>query len=421
MKFLKTRKRKILLIVLGVLVVFHLFFRFYELEKRSQFTWDQVDNAWHAKNLLVNHQFPLVGMPAKQDSGVSIGPAYYYFVTFFYWVTNLDPIASPIIAGISSVISASVLFLATRKIFNTKVAVISLFINTFSFYLISMDRIQWPVNFIAPVGLLIYLSLFQISKGKTKYIILLLFLLGLSTHIHFTSIFYFAIVLLYIPFFPRNKKSLKYLSYGFPLFLVWLTPFFVNVVNKSNSMNLISFYNQNSIGFHLRRVMQVTEVASYEAGQLWGVKSLEFIKYLILPVFVALYYIKNKAKSYPFLYLNLLWFVIPLFGLAMFKGELTPYYFALYRYVAIGLFSYVVYRIFLFKPNVAVPVTVTFAIIFAVINTSQFLNYKVEGLERVKKITYKNFKESRGNEFIYGAGESYLYYFYERKYYGWTK
>ena len=86
-------------LILGILFVFHVFFRFYGFEEKHGFSWDQVDNAWAAKNILVEHKFPLVGMVAKQNSGFYIGPMYYYYVAFFYLLTNLDPIASVFIAG----------------------------------------------------------------------------------------------------------------------------------------------------------------------------------------------------------------------------------------------------------------------------------------------------------------------------------
>ena len=134
----KILQRKLWVILIMIFAV-HLFFRFYQLEERNPFGWDQVDNAWAAKNIIVEHKWPLVGMVAKQNTGFYIGPLYYYFIAPFYWIFNLDPIASPIAAGITSIVSFFVLFFITKKLFSFNVALMASFINTVSFFTISAD------------------------------------------------------------------------------------------------------------------------------------------------------------------------------------------------------------------------------------------------------------------------------------------
>ena len=91
-------KNKVWVIFLLILII-HSFFRFYQLGTRSPFGWDQVDNAWAAQNIIVNHKFPLLGFQAKLNSGIFIGPLYYYLITPFYFLTGLDPVASGVFAG----------------------------------------------------------------------------------------------------------------------------------------------------------------------------------------------------------------------------------------------------------------------------------------------------------------------------------
>jgi len=121
------RKSRYLIIFLIILAV-HSFFRFYQLDSRSPFGWDQVDNAWAAKDIIVDHKLPLVGMQAKLNTGFFIGPLYYYLIAPFYFLTNLDPIASGIFAGLTSVFTLSVIFMIVKRIFNEKVSLIACFI-----------------------------------------------------------------------------------------------------------------------------------------------------------------------------------------------------------------------------------------------------------------------------------------------------
>src|SRR6266568_2669914 len=116
----KNRKWIILFLIFGL----ELFLRFYQIEERNPFGSDQVDNAWAAKNLIVNHRVPLVGMVAKGNSGFYIGPVYYYLISIVYWLTNLDPIASGIFAGITGIFTFWVIFFVTRKLFSFSTALI---------------------------------------------------------------------------------------------------------------------------------------------------------------------------------------------------------------------------------------------------------------------------------------------------------
>lgn len=412
-------KKPTFLIFLSLFVI-HLFFRFYELEHRAQFTWDQVDNAWNAKNIIINHEYPLVGMPVKQNTGFFIGPFYYYYVAFFYFLTDLDPIASPIIAGVTSIFTLFTLFFISKKLFNSSVALISTFIYTFSFYFIEMDRIQWPVNFIPAISLIIFYLLLRIINGEYKKIPILALVLGISFHIHFTSLFYFIFIFLCLPFFPRSKKTIYYYLISIPLLFVWIVPTIIYIFNGSQShKTFFDYYIENSHGFHLRRVMQVIPIQFLEAELILKTQFLSALKYLVVPIFSALFYFKlGKKKSFKFLYLYAIWFVVPLILLSMFRGDLTPYYFSLLRFIVIISFSFIVFQLLSLKNRYLKILLAVLAIVFAYQNIVTFANFKIKSLYDYKNETYKNFMQSKGYEFTYGAPHTYLYYFYEYKYYG---
>src|SRR5581483_1157774 len=219
------------ILVLFVLFAFHVFLRFYQIEIRNQFTWDQVDNAWAAKDILVDHKLPLLGMVAKQNTNFYIGPLYYYLITPFYWFSNLDPIASGIFAGISSIVTFFVIFFVVKKTFSTEVALVAVFIHTFAMYIIELDRIQWPINFVAPVSLLIFFFLRKVMLGEVKYVYPLFIFLGISFHLNFTAVYFPIIILLSLPFFPKTRKMLINLLLALPTFFIWLVP---NIIAESS-------------------------------------------------------------------------------------------------------------------------------------------------------------------------------------------
>ena len=181
-------------------------------------------------------------MVAKGNSGIYIGPFYYYLISIIYFLTNLNPIASGIIAGLTSIFTFWVLYYITKKIFNTKVAIFAVFINTVLYLGISFDKVQWPVAFVPSFSLIIFYLLYKVLMGDVKKIIPLAIVAGLAFSVHFTAIFFPLIIILSLPLFPRTKQSLKYILISLPLFLVWLIPNFIYQIQQSSANSVAASY-----------------------------------------------------------------------------------------------------------------------------------------------------------------------------------
>ena len=400
-------KNKFLILVL-IIFACEVFLRFYEIEQRNPFGYDQVDNAWAAKNIIVNHWYPLVGMVAKANSGIYIGPAYYYLISIFYFFTKLNPIASGLFAGVTSIFTFWVLYFVTKKIFNNQVTIIALIINTFCLNAIIFDRIQWPVNLIPPVSLLIFYFLYKVILGEARYMIPLALATGFMFNVHFTAIFFPIIILLCLPFFPRRLETLKYAAISIPLFFVWIIPNAIYmVINKTSSGN-ISYVNTYYHGFHLKRVMQIVGDAFVQFDPYVLFDWLKKIKLIFPIVFLIVYFKKNSSDDkFKFLYLIILWFVVPWFIFAIYSGEISDYYFAANRFIVLLILSYLICSVWLIKNRVAKAVVTIFLFVYIMYNLFNFFPYKDVGLlERGK-----NVNEGRRIEFQVGVPESYLYYY----------
>lgn len=424
-EFILRNKFSILLVLIFTL---HIFFRFYELEGRAQFTWDQVDNAWVSKNMIINHKFPLLGMVAKQDTGVFIGPAYYYLATFFYLIFDLDPIASPTLAGVTSIFTFFILFYITKRLFSLNIALMAVFIHTVSFHVIGLDRVQWPVNFIAPISLIIFYALYNIILGNAKYLLLLSFILGLSFHIHFTSVLYLLIILLSLPltfFINKNlfksKELLRYSLLSIPLFLIWFVPNIIAQIQYKNeyTTNFYNFIQSLYHGIHLKRILQVAKEAFIEFEAIFTFPMLKILKYLPLPLFSIIYFFeKTTKKRFILVYLTLLWFLVPWLVFSVYRGEISNYYFSLTRPFVMIILSYITFRLFQMRgifPKMAV-IAVLFY--YSYQNMHQFFTAKYQGLDFYKKKMFLEAKYEEKHQFTYGAPESYLFYYYTRKLYG---
>lgn len=409
-------KHKNLIIFLTIFAL-SLFLRFYQLDLRNPFGWDQVDNAWVAQNMIVNHKFPLLGMVAKQNSGIFIGHIYYYLVALFYWIFNLNPIASGVFAGVTSIFTFLVLFYVVKKIFSLEVALIAVFINTVAFYGIVFDRVQWPVNFIPSIALIIFFSLYKIIIGNPRFILLLAIAFGFSLHIHITAIYFPIIILLCLPFFPRTKKAIKHIFLSIPILLFFLFPtLFAFLQNAGHASDAINYGNTYFHGFHLKRVMQLTNDALIQFEPFFTFSLLKPLKFVLVPLFIFVYLFKSLLKEKLALcYLVILWFIIPWFVLSTYSGEISDYYFATSRFIALLIIAYLLKKIFSFNNWIPKVILSCFLIYYTVFNVSNFFSYREGGIYQRSKKVFKAIEKGKKIGFQEGVSESYLYYYYMRE------
>ncbi len=416
-KHLKSLLKSKVFWIVSVIFLFELFLRFYQMDLKSPFGYDQVDNAWAAKSIVADHKLPLVGMVAKGNSGIYIGPAYYYLISIIYWITNLNPIASGIFAGLTSIFTFWVIFYVSKKLFSLEVAIIAVFINTFVFPAIIFDRVQWPVNLIPGVSLLIFYLLYRITQKDIKKIILLALFVGFSFSVHFTSIFYPIIIILTLPFFPRNKETLKYILLALPLFLLWLVPNIIyQLRQESSGSNFTSYFYNNFHGFHLRRVIQLAGDGLIQFNPYLFADKLTQLKFIVFPLFFIIYLYKSVSREkLIFCYLVLLWFIVPWFIFATYSGEITDYYFSFNRFIALMIISYFFAQVWMIKNIIPKAVVIIVLFYIAVTNVIAYLPYKDAGLVKREKTVLDAIEQGKRIEFQQGVPESYLYYYFMRQ------
>lgn len=417
-KYLKWIEKNKWILFVGLIFLFQLFFAVYNLSIKIPFSYDQVDNAWAAKNIIVNHELPLVGMVAKANSNVYIGPLYYYFIAFFYWIFNLSPLASQAISAVSNIFIFGVIFYVFKKLFSIKFAVIALLINTFSFNILILSSIQWPVQLLPAVSLIIFYFLYKSLLGDIKKLIPLAIFTGIAFNLHFTAIFFPIIILLTLPFFPRNKETLKYILYSLPLFLIWIIPNAVYmIVNKAANSQATSYFSTYFHGFHLTRMIQIIGDAFIQFDPYLTLDWLKPFKLLIFPLFFVIYGFRSLTKERKiFLYLFFLWFMVPWLIFTTYAGEISDYYFIINRFLVLIIVTYFVYLVWELKFIVFKIAVVIFFVIYCYSNTLNFLPHKDPGnlSEREKKVKIE-VDANRRIEFQQGAPESYLYWYHMQK------
>ena len=397
-----------------ILFLIFMFLRFFDLETRAVFGFDQITNSWVMKNMILDGKRPLLGMVAKGNSGFYIGPAYYYLLSVFYWFFDLDPIAGMVFAGVVSCVTFWVLYMVANRIFGDHIAVISLFIYTCSCAVIESNRIPWPVVFIPLTSLLTFFCLYRVLQGKTRYLILLATVIGFAFHTHFTAVYYVVIVLLCAPFIFAKKNGLKHSVIATPFFLFWLIP---NIISEFQTHfgygnNMAGYLQTYFHGFHLVRVSQLINDAVIEFEAVLFFKQLRFLHIIIPIIFILLVSLYEKGKRSAVLLLFFLWIIIPWFVMATYRGEISDYYFIITQPIAVITLAYLSYwiiRLPCYIPGIALCI---FGLYWASANIQRYLTTSFSKMSEYRETAKKAVRENRKIEFSEWVPEPYLYELY---------
>lgn len=329
--------KKFDLLVVIVCTVF-LFFRFFNLQNRIVFDWDQETLAYQMRNLILHHDIFLIGHRATDVKGFYFGPYYEYLQVPFFFLANLNPFAL-----LYSIVTINIAFLmlayfVVKKLFDQAIALGFIFIWAVNSTLISYDITMWaPI--IIPIGMLgTYYLLSEIyNKGSLKNWIILGLWLGFFTQVH--SLF-FAVDLFAASFLthllmtkPKQREKLftKVLLLGgsaslftLPLVLFDLKHDFLNLrlvfeyffhrtqgqVKFGESLQVFTNFMNPLIPFnnlYLTGLFYFTFLGLliYQVRKAKGYHQSFYVASLVLWISTALVYLKftQRPSEYYFLYL----------------------------------------------------------------------------------------------------------------------
>lgn len=403
--------------VAGIAIAFavFIFFRFYQFEERLVIGFDQTIHAWVIKDMLVDHKFPLVGMAAKGNSGVFIGPAYYYLLAGFYALTNLHPIAAGYSASIMSTLTAIVLFLTVKKMFSERIAIIALGITAFSYNVIFSDRLAGPVNLLPLTSILIFYLWYKILLGDIKVLPVLAAVIGFAFHLHVTAVFYIFISLACLPKLIKQKVRLKTLAISLGVFLLWFLPNIISnfIHNNQEAITVINFINQFYHGVHLQRILQLLPDAFIEFESILQLGSWSMLRYGFIPLFILLTWrFEERKKAQTVIYMTLLWYFIPWLVLSTFRGEISNYYFAITRAPSLIAIAYIINKALVSRKWLIICPVVVFIAVFAMKNSRIFFRTNDKNFIKQKAQARSYIDAEKRMDFKEGIAESYLYFYY---------
>ena len=220
-----SKNRKIIVqnIILAIMLAGGLFVRWYRLGDLLGFYYDQGRDAMVIRKLFTERKFFLVG-PVTGLDGIFLGPTLYYLLAPFYSLGKGNPVAP---AMFLSALHLPVIYLLFRL--GKKVSVftgfLAAFIYSFSQPIFWLNRwLSNPPPVMLGSSLLIY-SLYKITKGASKYWLLVAVAIGFSLQFEVASaIFFIPAVLVFLSWQWQNRPPVKTAAVAIFIFLSSLLP-----------------------------------------------------------------------------------------------------------------------------------------------------------------------------------------------------
>lgn len=217
-------------LILLFIILSALFLRLYKINSLVSFIGDQGWFFISARDLILNHTIPLVGITSSH-LWLHQGPLWTYIVSVLFLIFNFNPIAPFYFTALIDVITVILIYKVSKRVFSFKTAFFASSLYAFSPLVILSSREAYHTSLIPFFIILLFYSIHKWIKGDIKYFpfailnIFILYNLELQTSV---LIILFLTILIYgyikKAFWFKNILNLKIIIYSALAFFIPMIP-----------------------------------------------------------------------------------------------------------------------------------------------------------------------------------------------------
>ena len=336
--FIKKNRTEFWLLV--IILAVGAFLRLYDLNDSMHFANDEGRDAFVVKSIVEGEELPLLGPAAPNNRpDFHLGPAFYYLLAPFFWLSGSDPVGGAYLVALLSIASLFLIYYLGKKLFDRWVGLLAAFLMATNFLMIRYSRWTWNPHPVPFFILLLLLALWKLHRGKQNYLILLAISLGFIIQLHGTALFVLPVFLVvyWIIFRPKIKWQ-KWLL-ATVCFLIVISPLRIYDLqnNLANTKGFFRILGQSDSQGALPLWQKIDKSYLSFHGfwdELTMNNRLQFLSALLIIGILAWLLTKNyqkisaKEKSYHYSVLAL-WFFIPLLIFIFYKEQIPPHYYSL--------------------------------------------------------------------------------------------
>lgn len=201
-----------------VLTILGAVLRFWNLENSQQFLGDQGRDSLVVSRMFTEGDLVFLG-PVTSIGNMYLGPAYYYFMLPFLWLSYPSPMGPIYAVALLGVITIPVLFKVGAELLNKRSALIATFFYTFAPSVVEFTRFSWNPNPAPIVTLFLILGIYRAIKRDPKYWVLAFAMMGLLLQLHYVTLLMGGVIGLFwlmelIKLFHSKKSASRFLEYS---------------------------------------------------------------------------------------------------------------------------------------------------------------------------------------------------------------
>lgn len=296
---IKTTEARFLL----ALVAVGLALQFYNFPNNTGFAADQEFFAYQARDIILNHKLTLIGIPTSVG-GLFVAPLFTYWLTFWLWLTHLDPIGFIFSNLIISAFNILTTYLILSRLFSRKIGLLAGGIVAFSTKFLQYGLASaWPVTPFFGIGLLTFFLAMR-ENWSRQTAVLLGVLVGLGLNLHVQIILLAAPLAITAALKIKNRQVLQIdLLAAVIIVLVLTSPLFVFDFRHNHILyhdfRQLQAIHGGGLGFpqHLSQTVQIIFATQAQIFSIlnWQ-NSLSFLS--LLAVFVPIAFLAKKRHPW---------------------------------------------------------------------------------------------------------------------------
>lgn len=419
----KTNVLLILVLIVGT------FLRFYDIEKLMPFIGDQGWFYLSARDMVINGQIPLVGIPSSHP-WLHQGPLWTYMLAGVFWLFGFNPLNGAYLTITLGIFSILLVYIIGSEMFSRRIGIISAIFYATSPLVIIHSRTPYHTSPIPLITLLFIFSLYKWIKGNDNFFPLSIFFLAILYNLELaTAILWFILLMiLWYGLWKKgewvkklfNKKILIYSSVAFLIpmipiliydfnhnfpqtlkFIVWIgyrILKFFGFPSIHGEINSINFNSMLMFSFHFYK--HLIFAAS-------GIIAFVILVFSFGALFINLYYQLKKNICRPGFILLLLWILISILGYFMNKTSseaYLPILFPALIYLIAFSFDKIMKKKKFFIPAVLLVVFFSFINSYFIISEEYVTNNRLNFTKRIS-VAKEIITKSKGRDYnLVGTG-----------------
>lgn len=330
-------KKRVEFLLLAIIVILAVFFRFWHIRDYVVFLGDEGRDMLVMKRMIMDGEVTFLG-PTASVGGFYLGPIYYYLAAPFLAIWRLDPVGPSYMVAIFGVATVLLLYKFLKETVGIYPAFLASLLYSTAPLIVRYSRSSWnpnPLPFFTL--LLIYFIYLGITKKKNIFFLLAGACFGVAVQLHYLAVNLLIIAALIILFNSPLKIWIVGAVSAFIGFLITFSPFLLFEIKNHfpNFKTILEFVTRGTnVGYKTNHlVWLISNLGNIFLEELTKLKDTVITKLLFWILIIGGFFgiFKNwqiKEKKLVFT-IGIIWFLGGLALLRVYTGQLFDYYFGI--------------------------------------------------------------------------------------------